>query len=57
MYNLGRMYENGQVASVKDPVRARELYVKAAALGNTEAKAGLERLEKQSKTKSKEETP
>jgi serine/threonine-protein kinase len=44
MYNLGRMYENGQATGAKDPVRARELYVKAAALGNAEAKAGLDRL-------------
>jgi len=44
MYNLGRMYENGQATGTKDPVRARELYVKAAALGNVEAKAGLDRL-------------
>jgi hypothetical protein len=44
MYNLGRMYENGQVAGVKDPTNARDLYTKAAALGNTEAKAGLARL-------------
>ena len=44
MYNLGRMYENGQVAGVKDPTHARELYIKAAALGNTEATAGLARL-------------
>jgi tRNA A-37 threonylcarbamoyl transferase component Bud32 len=44
MYNLGRMYENGQVAGVKDPMHARELYIKAAALGNSEATAGLARL-------------
>jgi tRNA A-37 threonylcarbamoyl transferase component Bud32 len=57
MYNLGRMYENGQAVGVKDPAHARELYVKAAALGNAEAKAGLDRLNGQSKAKSKEETP
>jgi TPR repeat protein len=57
MYNLGRMYENGQAVGVKDPIHARELYVKAAALGNAEAKAGLDRLDKQSKAKSKEEIP
>jgi hypothetical protein len=44
MYNLGRMYENGQAVGVKDPIHARELYTKAAALGNAEAKAGLARL-------------
>jgi tRNA A-37 threonylcarbamoyl transferase component Bud32 len=57
MYNLGRMYENGHAVGVKDPIHARDLYTKAAALGNIEAKAGLERLNAQSKAKSKEETP
>jgi serine/threonine protein kinase len=57
MYNLGRMYENGQKSGVKDPAHARELYIKAAALGNAEAKAGLERLNGQSKAKSKEKLP
>ncbi len=57
MYNLGRMYENGQAVGVRDPAHAREFYNKAAALGNAEAKAGLDRLDKQSKTKSKEEIP
>jgi tRNA A-37 threonylcarbamoyl transferase component Bud32 len=44
MYNLGRMYENGQGVGAKDLAKAKELYVKAAGLGNAEAKAGLARL-------------
>jgi uncharacterized protein len=53
MYNLGRMYEIGQAVGVRDPIHAREFYTKAAALGNAEAKAGLARLDAQSKGKSK----
>jgi len=43
MYNLGRMYENGQGVP-KDATLAKALYVEADGLGNAEAKDSLKRL-------------
>jgi len=43
MYNLGRMNEFGQ-GMPKNLAKARELYLKAEGLGNSEAKTGLARL-------------
>jgi TPR repeat protein len=44
MYSLGRMYESGQGVT-RDLKKARELYLKAAALGNTNSGARLARLD------------
>ena len=42
-YNLGKMYEGG-LGVLRDPGKARELYQRAAQMGNADAKTRLVRL-------------